>query len=368
MVVVIALMIGYDIAKTPSRSVTPASSAESYDDVPSDKASPNDQTYVSRLSPGIISEAPDESEIPRIDSVPWKSMEIRVAYKEAEYASCEMLPAGVLVYAPPQTQENEQARKGMRIAPLTIRLAIDDQAKTKLPASTRNQIISYLRDHQIAVEPTVYRNAEGQAYFGGTCGAAFYQTQSPGLTIAAEPMVRDCMGRIRVLGVLKGEDSDDARTLVLAVRYAMQDQQIISQTAGSKYETELLFFHLAKELNVAAPHVSVFVTSEGRRNLHHLDVTSIGREAESALMTTQIRFDSFVMMGLYPASPVVTGVQPYKSIKMDVATLVRNVTNPDHLRGDGFQAILDRLTVTGQTSSDRFLNETSERATPPIID
>lgn len=316
-------------------------------------AAPNggQRTYNSRLAPGIISAAPRLEEVPAIRQIPWLSSEIMDAYEDAEEAGCQMLLPGQPVQTPLHLLADSETAMSGRIAALTIRLDVDDHEKSKLPASTKGVILQYLRDHEIALEPTIHQDPDGRLYFGGDCRAAFYRLLNPEVTVEPESMVKQAMGRIRTLGVLGDLDDNGARTLVLAIRYARTNDPIIATSNVSKYETELLFFHLPADATLDSPRLSVFVSSDGRLNLHRLNNVLQGQVNGTALLSATIRFDSFVMMGVYPASPVVTGVQPHKSVQMPVEPLLRLTAATADRTSLSFQSVLDQFSVNDDVSA-----------------
>jgi hypothetical protein len=309
------------------------------------------QNYVSRLVPGILSATPGIGEMPTVDPIPWSSSDVKQAYAVAEYSACQMLVPNQSVQTSLKSLATGQLTGGARIAALTLRLAVDEDAEDDLPATTKNTILSYLRDHEIAISPMVHQQSDGKLYFGGDCRAAFYATSNPEVTVKPEPLIEEAIGRIRILGVLGGQKAGGARTLVLAMRYARTADQLISQTDKSKYETELLFLHLASDATVAAPGLSVFVTSDGRRKLHRLNPGTPGQVISTALLLTTVRFDSYVMMGIYPASPVVTGVLPYKSVQLPVDTLLRSPLYTSNMTSMGFELVLDHFAVYDDADS-----------------
>ncbi len=354
LLLVITLMLGYQAYKGSQTTASGAAGATASADAAKSNRSPfaksppgdnQEQVYVSRLTPGIISASPEVGDVHAIATIPWSSSDVKRAYNDAESSSCQMRLANQPVQTSLTSFASGQFKGGVRVAALTIRLSVDSDAKAKLPASTKGAILSYLRDHEIAIEPTIHQDRDGRLYFGGDCRAAFYELAKPDVTTRPEPMVEEAIGRIRVLGVLGDKKVGDARTLVLAIRYAKTDDQLLSETNKSKFETELLFLHLPPNATAEAPQLSVFISSDGRENLHRLNRASEGRTIGTAILLTTIRFDSFVMMGVYPASPVVTGVQPYRSVHLPVDMLLRSTSNKADQPSASFQTMLDQFAI-----------------------
>jgi len=318
---------------------------------------PGGRANVRRLSVGVINKATAINELPTIEAVPWQSDELRSAYKAAEGFEVQMLGEGMPVKASLVDEATGVCRTTGRLSALTIGLDIDADSKSKLPSVTRLQIIEYLRDHEIALQPLVHQTDAGKLYFGGVCYAAFYDVAVNQTTIDPEPLVQQSISRIRVLGVLGGEHAEDARTLVMAIRYAVTETPSFNQSRQAKYENELLFFHLSPASTAEIPLLSVFISSDNREYLHRLSSGNENTTHGTALMMTTIRFDSFVMMGIYPAEPVVTGVVPYRSVKIPVAmiTQTRYRKNKNLV---SLQALLDEYATSDDPSQWRALNET----------
>lgn len=297
----------------------------------------------SRLTVGVMGAAPSVGEVVSIKEIPWLPSQINQAYREAEYNTCQLLLPDLPVAPPLTTPEAGQRGHLGRVPAFTIGLEIDDDAKSKLPATTKSTIVGYLRDHQIAIAPILYQDEQGQAYFGTDCRAAFFPVRKPDVTVRPEPMVQDAIARFRVLGVLGGDLSDDGRTLVMAFRYLKSQNRLTGGADGSQFETELFFLHLAPNTTPGEIAISVYATTEGRQNLHRLAVAGKPGETPVPSIIATIRFDSFVMMGLYPSQPVVTGVKNYATSVLGVDTIRRLTSSELGETRLSFQAVLDRF-------------------------
>lgn len=345
MVLVLTAMLYQQVASRAEKATVDEHRA-----VGSNPSNDDQETYTSRLAPGIIGSAPTLNEVPAVTEIPWLSSNLMQAYNDAVAASCQMLLPGQTVQPPLHLLSTSESIAGGRIAALTIRLDVDEREKSKLPTSTKGTILRYLRDHEIVLEPTIHHDPDGRLYFGGDCRAAFYEVSRPEVTVQSEPMVQEAIGRIRTLGVLGDQGTNNARTLVLAIRYARTTDQIAARAGGAKFETELLFFHLPADATLDSPRLTVFASSDGRENLHRLDRLLRGQANGTALLTATIRFDSFVMMGVYPASPVVTGIQPHRSVQLPVDALLRLTSATSNRPQRGFQSVLDQFSVSDDVS------------------
>ena len=156
-------------------------------------------------------------------------------------------------------------------------------------------------------------------------------------------MIDEAIGRFRSLGVLGGELANGGRTLLMAFRYVKTSDRITSTTSGQDMETELLFLHLNEGATMQKLSFKAFVTSEERQKLHELAIGGSVLRQSTSTITATIRFDSFIMMGMYPAEPVVTGVRhqatgvlPVSSIRL----LTSDKVSQDKLT---FEDVLDRF-------------------------
>ncbi len=296
-----------------------------------------------RLTVGIMGATPTQSEIVTISEIPWLTSQVNRAFRDAENASCQLLTPD-LPLDPVLAASQPGSRRSLgRIPALTVGLEIDESAKSKLPVATRGAIQNYLKEHRLAIEPTVYESEEGKLYFGTDCRAAFYKSSSLTRTVKAEPMIEEAIGRFRALGVLGGDLAKGGRTLLMGFRYVKSNDRITSISAAQGTQTELLFLHLDADATTQKLSFKAFVTSEDRQKLHELAVGgAVLRQPIPTIMAT-IRFDSFVMMGMYPAQPVVTGVRHQATGVLSISS-IRLLTN-DKLSQDKltFEDVLDRF-------------------------
>ncbi len=297
----------------------------------------------SRLTVGIIGATPSQSEVVTISEIPWLTSQVNRAFRDADNSACTLLTPD-LPLDPVLAASRPGTRRSLgRIPALTVGLEVDESSKNKLPVATRGAIQGYLKEHRLAIEPTVYESEDVKLYFGTDCRAAFYRQSSPSRTVKAEPMIDEAIGRFRSLGVLGGELAQDGRTLLMAFRYVKSSDRLTSVAGGLETETELLFLHLDADATTQKLSFKAFVTSDERQKLHELAVGGSVLRQTVPTITASIRFDSFVMMGMYPAEPVVTGVRHQATGTLPVSS-IRLLTN-DKLSQDKvtFEEVLDRF-------------------------
>ena len=302
----------------------------------------------SRLAVGVLGATPDRDQIHTISELPWLDSEANRAFNESRDFACQLLIPDTAV-KPPMTRPG-QGRSGLlgRIPTATVGLEVDEASKLKMPRASRGAIEGYLRDHRLVIEPTVYQDGRGQAYFGTDCRAAFYQTAYPTITVKAEGMIEEAIGRFRALGVLREDPASFGRTLVMAFRFIQQEGTMRS-IGSPQAVTELMFFHLATNESSNLPSIQVFVTSDSRQSLHRLTKDASIIDEPMPMISATIRFEKFILMGLYPANPIVTGVRQRSAAVMSLDT-IRKLTATG--------AAEDRLTF--QQLLDQFSSITSK--------
>ena len=136
----------------------------------------------------------------------------------------------------------------------------------------------------------------------------------------------------------------------MAFRYTQQANQMITKTTVAGNVTELMFLHLAQTEPGNLPKLEVFATSDSRQNLHQLVLSSTLTEDPLPTIAATIRFEKFVLMGLYPADPIVTGFRQRAIGVMSLETILRltnAATKEDRLT---FEQVLDRFSsiVSGE--------------------
>lgn len=307
-----------------------------------------DAVNSSRLVTGVMGSTPGIEQIHSIAEVPWQDAQINRAFNQSKDFACQLLLPETAV-KPPLTRL-PLGRRGVmgRMAAVTLGLEIDSAADLKLPKASAGAIRSYLVEHRLAIEPIVFQNEHGAAYFGTDCRAAFYENAYPISTIKAEALIEEAIGKFRAIGVLRESKDADGRTLVMAFRYV--DSTQMTSLTGSKPRdvTELLFLHLAESSTDKLPRLEVFATTDSRENLHRLstDTDSVIQDPLPTIAAS-IRFDNFVLMGLYPAKPVVTGIRLRSSGVISRDTIMKLTgTGPENDRIT-FQSLLDQFaTIT----------------------
>lgn len=291
------------------------------------------------LAAGLIGPVPNLNEMSFIDAVPWRDAEANRAYVNARTRRCELLIPGVPVKSGMVSRPGRATTIG-RIPAITIALALEREAKAKMPTITRTQTEKYLDAHRLVIEPILYHDGRDQVYFGTDCRAAFYAKDRPLVTTDAEPMIGDSVGRFLSLGLLKEGAEPDGRTLLMAFRYE-QSSKLMTGVGKAKFTTELLILHLRPDATPENPTFDIFSTTDGREVIHRLESSSALLTDPVATIRAEIRFDKFVMMGMYPARPVVTGIELRSSVTVPTAQL-RLMMNERRKGGaESFQGLLD---------------------------
>jgi len=302
----------------------------------------------SRLVTGVMGSTPSIDQIHSIAEVPWQDSQVNRAFNQSKDFACELLLPETAV-KPPLTRLPLGKRGVMgRMAAVTVGLEIDSTADLKLPKASAGAIRKYLAEHRLAIEPIVFQNEQGAAYFGTDCRAAFYEIAYPTSTIKAEALIEEAIGKFRAIGVLRENKDADGRTLVMAFRYVDSTQKTGLTSTKPREVTELLFLHLAESSTEKLPKLEVFATTDSRQNLHRLstDTDSVIQDPLPTIAAS-IRFDSFVLMGLYPAKPVVTGIRLRSSGVISRDTIIKLTQTGSENDRLTFQSLLDQFaTIT----------------------
>ncbi len=301
----------------------------------------------SRLVVGVIGATPTADQIHSIAEVPWLESQVNRAFNQSKEFACQLLASDVPVK--PMVGRPSPGKRGMlgRIPAVTVGLEVEPASRLKLPTASRGAIEAYLRDHRLAIEPTIYQADDGTHYIGTDCRTAFYPLSDPTTTIKAEPMIEDAIGRFRALGTLRETKDADGRTLVMAFRYIQVEQDRAVQLGPPKEVTELLFIHLSPHNSGRLPKIEAFSTSDARQKLHRLMTDDAITTHPIPTISASVRFEKFVLMGLYPDKPIVTNVRPRASGVMSVDTILRLTKSGSEENRLTFQQVLDQFaTIT----------------------
>ncbi|MCA9136996.1 MAG: hypothetical protein KDB00_09555 [Planctomycetales bacterium] len=304
-------------------------SGESTEESQRSDGSSNFQRDALTLRVGVIGATPSRDEVTAIMQFPHDRTDVRRAYAEARDRACRLLVPGVAVSPPLTKLLLNQAGTLGRTTVLAIGLEYDSTGPKKLPAVTRGQVVKYFEKHRLAVQPMIYHDANGRPYFGTDCQAAFYELARPGLTVNAEAMIAVAVGRFRALGIVGGAATEGTsgdilgRTLALAFTFAQKDETITGASDAALTVTELLLLHLSPDCTADDPEIQVFVTSDQRSNLHRLETRGLRLNSPTPTISADIQFNKTVLMGMYPADPVVSGIRYRSSGILSMDTIKR---------------------------------------------
>lgn len=281
------------------------------------------------LRTGVIGATPGRSDITVIKEFPYAHHTVRLAYANSRDRACRLLVPGAPVSLPLSKPRVGQASSLGRATVMTLGLDYDATGAKKLPAITRGQVEKYFREHRLAVQPILYCDKNNRPYFGTDCETAFYEIQRPGTTIKPEPMIGVAISRFRALGIVgtgdqKGVANDLlGRTLALAFTFAKKDDTITGASDKAQLVTEVMLLHLTQDCTGDDPEIQVFVTSDERTNLHRLETRGMRLNSPTPLVSSDIQFNKTVLMGMYPAAPVVSGIRYRSSGILSMETVKR---------------------------------------------
>ena len=303
------------------------------------------------LMTGVIPTSPETRSIPVVRTIPWERAELgREFRKGGPQMSCTLLEPGVDVVQPLVSPAEGASGPIGRQSAFTINLVLDPTAKSALPRVVRSAVESYLREHQLTIQPVYYHTEAGQPFFGPQVRAAFVELASPEKTTTAEAMIAKAVAELRTLGVYWDQETDlqpeQARTMILAFQYSLDTDIASNGKYPKNQEYELLFLHLLKDSTPTEPKLAVFATSNGRTDLNLLESSDPKSASQPSVIAAHIRFGELNMMGMYPANPVVTGVFHQASLALPV---------------DSFKALLEGFASGQPRSLDDVLDELSDR-------
>jgi hypothetical protein len=308
-------------------------------------------TTSSLLMTGVNSLVPKARDIPVVREIPWTLQELARDFRRAgTEMSCRMLEPGIEIIQPlAEPTEGSERALGRRVA-FTMSLEVDPAAKSTLPRVTRGAIESYLESHQLTIQTVLYQNVNSELFFGPQVLAGFVAVERPDRTCEPEAMVTASIKELRTLGLYWDKATElvpsQARTLVLAFRYRLQNDVLAKRGPVADQEYELLFLHLLKDSTTSHPNLAVFTTSNARTELSLLDATDPLSTQQDSVIAARVRFGEFNMMGMYPSNPIVTGVFHKAQISLPV---------------DSFKALMEGFASGAPRSLPDVLDELHSR-------
>lgn len=340
------------------------------------------------LRVGKIAATPGRDEITRLQTLPILESEIRRLYTLAKDATCRMVTAGGAVLPNAASPLPGEASTIGRVPSITVGLEMAAAGRSKLPAVIRGQVDSYFEQHRLSIQPVVYCDAAGECYFGTDCQAAFFELERPGTAIQPEPMIESAVARFRSLGVFtlpenqsssaekrasasdstspststtgSGSGSGSGRTLAMAFTFEKSEPTVSGVASSDHQVTELLLFHLPEQKRpgkdggdeqASGPDIEmqVFITSDERRTLNRLDLRSTDINSPLPTISADIRFDKMILMGMYPAEPVVTQIH-YRSAGVLSMELIEKLMKGSSDRSSlNLSEILDQFALLSQS-------------------
>ncbi|MEO1616025.1 MAG: hypothetical protein AAFV88_09265, partial [Planctomycetota bacterium] len=154
------------------------------------------------------------------------------------------------------------------------------------------------------------------------------------------PMIETAVKRFRVLGIVGANDGSrlpidlHGRTLALAFTFIKKERDEVKNEDVAKTVTEFLLLHLPSSATTESAEVDVFITSEGRTNLHRIQTEGLSVNSPLPTLSADVQFNKTVLMGMYPADPIVSGIG-YRSAGVLSMDTIRRLSLP----GEGQSAI-----------------------------
>jgi hypothetical protein len=317
-------------------------------------STPNALAPSSGMLTGISRQVPKWDAMPLLESIPWTSSDATRRFNQAGSSrSCDLFSPGMNTW-----QDLLPARPGVAAAigrhpVFSVALTMETAVREGLPKLSRKKIENYLRDHVLVLQSRLYHDEAGTVFFGDKLGAAFSSVKQPTVTMKPEAMIGTAITEFRTLGLYSPADSDkskaDHRTLVLAFRYSAGDE-LITGAAGVLKEYELIFVHMLKPTGSASPQIVVFSTSHGRTKFHQLETAAPDSLVQRPSIVASVRFDDSKFFGLYPKTPVVTGLTLQTSLSMPVESVRSRMLGLGGSGPVGLSDLLDELHAEAEKS------------------
>lgn len=272
--------------------------------------------------------SPDEvrnkiAAIPKIHQIPWTAKELETAFNNAVDRQCQLLPSNVFVEPIEPDLSSTSDLKRYRKSAFTVGLQVAPEHRNELPSVSKATIESYLADHVLAIQPTLIQDASGALFFEGTIQAAFYPSKSPSITVPSQPMISEAVQGFRVIGFFEDDNIEGTtgKTLVLAFRY-IRELSAGGVTLTPQTEFEVLILHLP-QVTSGPPLMLAFSTADARSQFEELDMGQASAPGNVTILGN-IRFQKFTN-GIFPASPVVLGVQNRALSRMALSEMIQKM-------------------------------------------
>lgn len=298
------------------------------------------------LRVGKIGSAPRRDEITVLKSLPNSERDWTRAYTMAKGNSCRLVAPGASVSAPLSMARSGQHGELGRTSAITIGLEMASQGRQKLPSVTRQQVDQYFEDHRLSVQPKLYYDEEKRVYFGTDCLAAFFEIERPGYTIEPEPMINVAVSRFRTLGIVGVSEESGillGRTLALMFAFEKSDDTVSGVADGGRQALELMLLHLPQDSTADDFDIEVYITSDERTNLHRLDLGNEAVNSPLPTISSEVRFDKMILMGMYPAEPVVTKIHFRSAGILSMEMVTRLTRGTSERTGMSLTEILDEF-------------------------
>jgi len=275
-----------------------------------------------------------------IRRVPVGDSEIESAWMQASSDACEFIPPNepFEISRPIPFLTNNDRRQAARRRPipairqhvLSVGLQMSRQEEQSLPALGRSSITDYIHRHYVTIQARIqHEPVSGLVYLHHRPLAATMQFSGSRLTQEFTETVGKSMHDFRGLGIWLNPDEEvrpeNLRTLVLAHRY-MASQLGVTQTRA-KPVYELMFIRArSRNENARRGHrtrtsssnefkddstgdlqLHTFVTTKGRRLLHHIASDTSLHSSQQCGINAMIEFTAFAH-GAYPTESVVVDI------------------------------------------------------------
>ncbi|MCA9266174.1 MAG: hypothetical protein KDA60_20080, partial [Planctomycetales bacterium] len=297
--------------------------------------------------------------IQTLHALPRTRLDIEYAHERNRGNACELISSGepfqLSDFTPYLTQRDERRGQRETLIPSTRRHVLSvglDMLKVhhkSLPALSRGQILSYMKNHFVSIQARVQRDPLTHAlYLHHRPLAATARYGRSRLTEEFTDAVLSSIREMRSLGIYLEEGvpptPDQLRTIVMTHKNTQTDD--VTKLRYAKPDYEFVFVR-ARSLKVGEGvglALHAFATTERRKYLHYLYDSSSPSSPTSCGIKGTVYFTEFTR-GVYPEEAVIlrASVRGRKTYSMQELDDYAHQAKPDRDALDQLNLVLDAI-------------------------
>jgi hypothetical protein len=125
--------------------------------------------------------------------------------------------------------------------------------------------------------------------------------------------------------------------------FEKSDDTVSGVADGGRQALELMLLHLPQDSTADDFDIEVYITSDERTNLHRLDLGNEAVNSPLPTISSEVRFDKMILMGMYPAEPVVTKIHFRSAGILSMEMVTRLTRGTSERTGMSLTEILDEF-------------------------